>query len=135
MQSVIRKVQIAFPLQKGTSGYFKVSSNTDSVQGRLIQLLETNPGERVHLCDFGVGLTTYLFDPMDSLTVQQINARISEQMSRYEPNLTLIAVKTTPLTVIPPIKLSVQLVVEEKATKNRLEFIFDYSGVEVLMPS
>ena len=52
-------------------------------------LLLTNPGERVMVPLYGVGLNQYLFEQFNSSTFARIEARILEQVKTYMPNVAI----------------------------------------------
>jgi phage baseplate assembly protein W len=70
---------------KGQNGYFSISADKRLVKENIKQILLTNPGERIHLPDFGVGLNRYLFEMNDEQLSSVIRQKIIEQVSRYEP--------------------------------------------------
>ena len=52
-------------------------------------LLLTNPGERVMLPLYGVGMRQYLFENFTSSTFARIEAKIIEQVETYMPNVVI----------------------------------------------
>ena len=72
------------PLQFGTDGgYQKVFETKQLVKFHLVNLLMTNPGERIQLPNYGVGLRRFLFEPLSSGTLSSIESRISSQIASY----------------------------------------------------
>lgn len=76
---------IGFNFGKSINGYFSTSADKRLVQENMKQILLTNPGERVHLPDFGVGLRKYLFEMNDTQLATIIRERIIQQINKYEP--------------------------------------------------
>jgi len=117
---------INFPLKKGFSDIFQVVSDEDSVRGRLLQLMNTRPGERVFLPDFGVGLANYLFQPFDATTIRDLRARTYNQIAKYEPNLSLTSMD---ISIIPNGdnlgKLKLVLYVTDKTNRKKLMFVYE----------
>jgi phage baseplate assembly protein W len=70
---------------KSIQGYFSTSADKRLIKENMKQILLTNPGERVHLPKFGVGLRRYLFEMNDEQLAGAIKERILEQISTYEP--------------------------------------------------
>ena len=58
-------------------------------------LVSTSPGERVMMPDYGIPLTSYLFEPGFEQVTIEIEHDVTSQMSMWEPNLTVMDV--TPL--------------------------------------
>tara|TARA_R110000824_G_scaffold38465_6_gene117456 strand:- start:735 stop:1142 length:408 start_codon:yes stop_codon:yes gene_type:complete len=52
-------------------------------------LLLTAPGEKVMDPGFGAGLREYLFEQKDSLLTSRIKARITQQVEKYLPYITI----------------------------------------------
>jgi len=55
----------------------------DSIKQNLKMLILTNPGERIMIPDYGVGLKRYLFEQKDQYTAANIENKIVEQISKY----------------------------------------------------
>jgi len=53
------------------------------------QLILTRPGERVMYPDFGIGLDRFLFEPITSALIEEMEGLIRGQFSRYEPRLVI----------------------------------------------
>ena len=52
-------------------------------------LILTNPGERVMIPDFGVGIQRYLFDNFSESTYVEIENNIRSQVEKYLPVVTV----------------------------------------------
>lgn len=70
---------------KSIQGYFSTSADKRLIKENMKQILLTNPGERIHLPKFGVGLRRYLFEMNDEQLAGAIKERIIEQINTYEP--------------------------------------------------
>jgi phage baseplate assembly protein W len=55
----------------------------DTIKQNFKMLLLTNPGERIMMPDFGVGIRTFIFDQDTESVRNIIKNRISEQVKRY----------------------------------------------------
>ncbi len=55
----------------------------DSIKQNLKMLLLTNPGERIMIPDYGVGLKRYLFEQKDQYTAAKIENKIVQQIEKY----------------------------------------------------
>jgi phage baseplate assembly protein W len=81
------------PLQfDDTYGYQNVQSAAELVKFHLINLLMTNPGERISLPSYGVGVRRFLFESFGTGALQTIKATIESQVSEYLSYLSLSAV-------------------------------------------
>tara|TARA_R110000765_G_scaffold314119_1_gene407001 strand:+ start:40 stop:405 length:366 start_codon:yes stop_codon:yes gene_type:complete len=85
---------VQLPLNKATNSTY---INIDEVRGMVKQnvknLLLTTPGERVMLPLFGAGLKRYLFENVDSASIEsEIIAGISYQFERYLSSVKLLDV-------------------------------------------
>lgn len=67
-----------------SDGYALNKEYEEMIKQNLKMLILTNPGERIMLPDFGVGLRRYLFEP-NIETQAQIERRIQSQIQEYMP--------------------------------------------------
>lgn len=83
----------SFPLSfDDTYGYQNVEGGKELVRFHLINLLFTNPGEKISNSNFGVGIRQYLFDNFNDLLLPNIEIRIENQINSYLNYLRLINV-------------------------------------------
>ena len=66
-------------------GYRLNRTLQEVIKQNLKMLVLTNPGERVMVPDFGVGITSYLFENFNNVTYSNIEADIREQAGKYLP--------------------------------------------------
>ena len=67
-------------------GKFKsITKYLELIDQNLRNIIFTNPGERVMLLDFGVGIKKFLFEPNTEVTNNQLKAKIMQQVKRYMP--------------------------------------------------
>lgn len=59
----------------------------DSIKNNLLNYLLTDPGERYFNNNFGVGLSKYLFETINSENIEIIKDDITEQIVRFFPNI------------------------------------------------
>tara|TARA_Y100000034_G_C6894493_1_gene412121 strand:+ start:269 stop:637 length:369 start_codon:yes stop_codon:yes gene_type:complete len=77
---------IALPLERDSDDGFMMLKNIKTlIKQNLKMLLLTNPGERVMVPDFGVGLNRYLFENYGQDVEGNINKKIREQVQIYLP--------------------------------------------------
>jgi len=53
----------------------------------------TNPGERIMIPDFGVGIKTYLFENATQATFDEIEDEIKDQVSKYLPYMIINSIQ------------------------------------------
>ena len=86
---------IGFNFGKSINGYFSTSADKKLVKENMKQILLTNPGERIMLPDFGVGLRRYLFEMNDEQLSTVIREKIVQQVAKYEPLANIIDIQFT----------------------------------------
>lgn len=90
---------INFPLSESRLGYMFDLTDTpeEEIKANLIHLLLTRKGMRYFLPDYGTRLYEYIFEPLDTITFDSIEAEIREQVQKYIPNLRIDGIIITPL--------------------------------------
>jgi phage baseplate assembly protein W len=73
---------VGFPFAL-TAGRLRTSTVTDTLHGRIVQVLFTQPGERVGLPDFGCGLFRLVFEPNDDLLTAALGYTVREALDRW----------------------------------------------------
>tara|TARA_B100001063_G_scaffold4150_1_gene3032 strand:- start:166 stop:576 length:411 start_codon:yes stop_codon:yes gene_type:complete len=80
-------IGVAFPLDD--NNMFKGTQTLkEQVKSNLLNVLLTQPGERVNEPNFGVGLKHYLFEP--NVDIDSLNTLINAQINFYIPEISLI---------------------------------------------
>ena len=70
-------------------------SGVDQIKADLLQLLLTNPGERVMLPDFGTPLRKLVFEPNDPTLEVQAKKMIADAIARWEPRIEINNISVT----------------------------------------
>lgn len=78
---------IPYPTLKDPRGYWYSQSGVNTIKSDLLQLLLTNPGERVMLPEYGTALRKLLFEPNDPTLAEQARNMIINSISRWEPRI------------------------------------------------
>lgn len=77
-----------FPLDRNNPrGFFYRAENHDVIKADLIQLLLTEPGERVMMPSFGTPLRRSMFEFKDDTTRDQIRNLIAKSIERWEQRI------------------------------------------------
>jgi len=75
---------LSFPFRIGKDGRTaQVSTPEDHIREEIIQLVLTNPGERVVLPEFGGGVRRLVFENADEVTGGITKAMLTQAVSRY----------------------------------------------------
>lgn len=75
---------LAFPFRIGPDGRTAApASDAEHVRDELLQLLLTNPGERLFLPEFGGGLRKLVFEPASDALRGVVKARVTQALSRW----------------------------------------------------
>ena len=67
------------------NGYTMIDDISTLVKQNFKMLILTNPGERVMIPDFGVGIRAYLFENFNSTVESDIRVAIKKQTQKYLP--------------------------------------------------
>ena len=87
---------ISFPPRLGADGRVAWSSGPTNIREAIAVILQTQPGERLMLPDFGGKLRSYLFEPNTVATRQRIQEEITTALSLWEPRITVQSVDVEP---------------------------------------
>lgn len=90
---------LAFPTgDNSTNTYFQKQAGLALVKNNLQQLLQTEPGERVMLPNYGASLNRFVFEPMDKETFEEITTTIANSIRNYAPGARVLKIQATPDT-------------------------------------
>lgn len=76
-------VNFTFPFAVTNTGRITASGGDDAIRGKIIQVLFTTPGERVHVPDFGCGLFNLVFEPNDPILAATMEFTVGQALSRW----------------------------------------------------
>lgn len=79
----MRKTSFGFPFAIGGAGQVVASGGDEALRGKIIQVLFTAPGERVHRPDFGCGLFNLVFEPNDTVLAAATEFTINQALLRW----------------------------------------------------
>ena len=80
-------IGVAFPLDE--NNLFKGTKTVqEQIKTNLINLLLTEPGERLYTPNYGAGLKSLLFEP--NIDQDNLNSKINQQINFYIPEISLI---------------------------------------------
>ena len=84
----------AFPVDAGDADVALAAYEEDIRQAIRI-ILETAPGERVMRPEFGSGLQSLVFEPVNATTRSLVQHRVQEALVRWEPRIDVDEVKVS----------------------------------------
>ena len=76
-----------YPISKNSLGYLFSQEGISTLKSDLIQLLLTNPSERVMLPNYGTGLRKLLFKPNDEYVRLEAENLIKKAITLWEPRI------------------------------------------------
>lgn len=81
---------VKLPITKDSIyGYTMIDDLTTLLRQNFKMLVLTNPGERVMIPEYGVGIRQYLFENYNASIESDIEARIRDQVKKYLPVITI----------------------------------------------
>lgn len=80
---------LAAPVGPAPSGRLAIAEGPEKVRQAIFTILETEPGERVMLPDFGCGLRRFLMEPNGYVTRAGMEREITRALQRFEPRISL----------------------------------------------
>jgi phage baseplate assembly protein W len=105
-----------YPITKTPKGYFYSQDGINTIKSDLLQLILTNPGERIMNPEFGTPLKRLLFEPNDFSARLQARNIIIDSINKWEPRI-----------VIDKIEVSSQI---DKTSLNKFD---DNSEIENIL--
>jgi len=87
MPSKKRFIGCQYPWIKTPRGILAQKKDVEQIKADLLQLLLTNPGERVMLPEFGTPLRKLIFEPNDPILELEARNVIVKSIARWEPRV------------------------------------------------
>lgn len=88
-------IGLQYPLTKTPRGSFAQKTDVDQIKADILQLLLTNPGERVMLPNFGTPLRKLFFEPNDAMLENDARKMIGDALSQWEPRVEITNIIVT----------------------------------------
>lgn len=79
------------------TGDITISTNAIAIKQSVMNIIKTNPGEMVHLPDFGAGLIRDLFENITEANSAGIQSKIENAIRIWEPRVSTDFVRVTPV--------------------------------------
>lgn len=77
----------AFPDGLGRDDEIAMVADAEDIRQAIRLILATDPGERVMRPEFGAGLRSLLFEPINANTVVMVRHRVEEALVTWEPRI------------------------------------------------
>lgn len=96
--------------------------NEQAILESVMNIVQTEPGQRVMYPDFGCNLAQYLFSPLDQITALYIQKTIEDSINRFESRIEGLEVVVEPN--IDEQTFNIYIVFSMKVTNNQQEINF-----------
>ena len=101
-----------FPIQvDSNTGDIAIVSYEEDIRQALLLILRTALGERVMRPDFGAGLETLVFEPVNTTTMALVQHRVEEALITWEPRINVNDVQVS----------------TDQVTRNKLNITIGYT--------
>lgn len=72
-----------FPFDVDTRGRLSLSGGDAAIRAKIVQVLLTAPGERVHQPQFGCGLLNLVFEPSNEVLAAAMEFTVGQALNRW----------------------------------------------------
>ena len=110
----------------GTLDSFTDSEIMELIKQNVKMVLLTNPGERIMIPEFGVGVKRYLFEMSNSPVFDELEFAVKTQLRRYIQAIDVLAVCAQPFGDEHKLFLSISYEVDFLKAKDQLDIILEY---------
>jgi len=73
----------------------RLKTDAEAIKQSIKNILYTNTGEKPFRPEFFGGINDLLFEPLDTITTEVMEARIITILQNYEPRIRVVSVKVT----------------------------------------
>lgn len=84
-----------FPPRVEADGSLTTAAYEEDIRQAIRIILGTNRGERQMRPDFGAGLNSFVFEPVNTTTMQLVKTRVEEALIDWEPRIDVDSVTVT----------------------------------------
>ena len=77
------KITFGFPFAVGAGGGIVATGGDEAIRGKIIQVLFTAQGERVHKPAFGCGLFNMVFEPSDAVMAAAMEFSVGRALAQW----------------------------------------------------
>jgi hypothetical protein len=83
----------AFPVLPDAASHIGMVEAEEDIRQAILIILGTAPGERVMRPDFGAGLQSLIFEPLNTTTMALVRHRVEEALIIWEPRIDSLTVR------------------------------------------
>ena len=89
-----RYININFPFKNSDKGFFLDLNSNDNaaIKADLMHLILTRKGQRLYNPEFGTDLLKFIFEPEDTMSLNNIKSEITSVVKKYLPKLQITSI-------------------------------------------
>lgn len=115
----------AFPPCTANDGSTAMAAYEKDVEQAIRIVLGTDWGERVMRPDFGAGLNSFVFGPLNQTTLRMVQTRVQDSLIKWEPRIDVEQVKVT-LDPKEISKLVIAITYRVRVTNTVHNLVYDF---------
>ncbi len=115
----------AFPPCVADDGGTSIAIYDDDIKQSIRIILGTDRGERVMRPDFGAGLRSFVFGPINQTTLQRVKSRVEDALVRWEARIDVLQVKVT-LDATERSTLLIDITYRVRATNTLMNLVYPF---------
>jgi hypothetical protein len=124
MSTTAPKLPLTF--DNGAIDSFEDNEIKELIKQNVKMIILTNPGERIMMPAFGVGLLQYLFDQSTSTSYIGLEMIIKNQLNRYIPSINLTSVSVTAGNDEQRLNVFIAYDIDFLQTRDQLDLLVEY---------
>jgi phage baseplate assembly protein W len=115
----------SFPPCLGADGRANMAAYEEDIRQAILIILGTDRGERVMRPDFGAGLNSFVFEPVNRTTMQLVKSRVEESLIDWEARIDIQAV-TVAADASERNKLTIEVTYRVRATNAVRNLVYPF---------
>jgi Bacteriophage baseplate protein W len=115
----------SFPPCVALDGSTRIAEYEQDVDQAVRIIIGTDWGERVMRPDFGAGLRSFVFGPLNQTTMQRVQTRVQESLIKWEPRIDVESV-TAAVDKSERSKLIITVTYRVRSTNTRNNLVYDF---------
>jgi phage baseplate assembly protein W len=115
----------AFPPRIEPDGRIAVAEYEEDIRQAIRIILGTDRGERVMRPDFGAGLRSFVFEPVNTTTMALVRARVEDALVEWEPRIDLQEVAVT-TDLVERNRLLIEISYRVRATNSVHNLVYPF---------
>src|SRR5215475_3796719 len=115
----------SFPPCTAADGSTAMSAYEKDVEQAVRIIIGTDWGERVMRPDFGAGLNSFVFGPLNQTTLRMVQTRVEDSLIKWEPRIDVEKVKVS-LDSNQPGKLLISVTYRVRVTNSVHNLVYDF---------